>query len=203
MPFIKKINNPVLAYIWQITETLKELLESNSKDVQNKSLKYKNETHRKQFLAKHLLLKELNLTDKVSYLPNGKPVLKEGQYISISHSGPFVGIAISQEPVGIDIEKNHPKLKKIENRFLNEEDYINDQFNNDLHWLWTAKESIYKLAGIRSLSFKNDIVIQYLDFNKFLGVAKLKNQKIALQFMKIDNDYLFCMAFYVKTPGKF
>jgi len=203
MPAIKIFNDSALVYLWHITETLDELLERNSKEVQSQSLIYKNETHRKQFLAKHLLLKELNLTGKVSYLPDGKPVLEEGQYISISHSGPYVGLAISQCPVGIDIEKNHPKLKTIANRFINDKDFFKKQTNNKLHWIWTAKESIYKLAGIKGLSFKNDIFIELLDYNKFSGIAMLKNQRIELKFKEIDNTYLFCLAFYVKIPDKF
>ena len=203
MPAIKIFNDSALVYLWHITETLDELLERNSKEVQSQSLIYKNETHRKQFLAKHLLLKELNLTGKVSYLPDGKPVLDEGQYISISHSGPYVGMAISQCSVGIDIEKNHPKLKTIANRFINDKDFFKKQTNNKLHWIWTAKESIYKLAGIKGLSFKNDIFIELLDYNKFSGIAMLKNQRIELKFKEIDNTYLFCLAFYVKIPDKF
>jgi len=203
MPAVKILKNPALVYIWHITETLEELLDSNTKEIQSQSLIYKNETHRKQFLAKSLLIKELNLIDKISYLPNGKPVLDEGQYISISHSGPYVGMAISQCSVGIDIEKNHPKLKTIANRFISDKDCLKKQINNNLHWIWTAKESIYKLAGIRGLSFKNDIIVKLLDYNKFSGVAMLKNQRIDLKFNKIDNTYLFCLAYYVKTPDKF
>ena len=202
MPATKIFNESTLIHIWYITETLNELFESNSKDVQSKSLIYKNKIHRKQFLAKHLLLKQLNLTGKISYLNNGKPVLKEGHYISISHSGPFVGLAISQKPIGIDIEKNQPKLKRIANRFISDEDYNNKQLNNELHWLWTAKESIYKLAGIRGLSFKNDIIIRHLNINCFSGKAIMKNKKVDLVFKKIDDDYLLCMAYYVKTLEK-
>jgi len=202
MPAFKLNSFPAIVDVWYITESLNKLLDSNTKAIQSQSLKYKNETHRKQFLAKHLLLKELNLTSKVSYLSNGKPVLSNGQYISISHSGPFVVIAVWQEPVGIDIEKNQPKLKKIANRFISDEDYYNQQLNNELHWLWTAKESIYKLAGIRGLSFKNDIIIRHLNINCFSGKAIMKNKKVDLVFKKIDDDYLLCMAYYVKTLEK-
>jgi phosphopantetheinyl transferase len=95
--------------IWKIeesTSTLKEnIVLSAASSARLQSMK--SELHQKGFLSIRHLLKEVGYSDlDVTYDDYGKPHLKDGKYISITHSFIFTGIIISEEvPVGIDIEK--------------------------------------------------------------------------------------------------
>ena len=71
------------------------------------------------------------LTDK-----NGKPFVKENPfYFSISHSGKYAVCALSDSPVGIDIELKKEFSPKFKDRFA----------ENTLDW--TKKEAKGKLTG--------------------------------------------------------
>ena len=192
---------PVQLYIWQITESREELKSLLPYEKTVEAEKYASVIHQKQFLAKQILLHQNVLDKQIRYLSSGKPVLNDGQYISISHSNNYVVVAVSSQPVGIDIEKPNPKLIKISSRFKHPDDKLPALTGEpvQLQYLWTAKESIYKLAGISGLSFKNDIrLLMYNQFNTS-GTALLKNrQKIKLFFNKLEPDFLVCIAFFSK-----
>ena len=76
-------------------------------------------------------------------------------YFSLSHSDSLLGVAVSLSPVGIDIENIHSFNVRFADfsrliGFLNKirtgnED--NDPTIENLIFLWTAKESVYKMRG--------------------------------------------------------
>ena len=55
------------------------------------------------------------------------------------------GIVISDQKIGIDIEKNQPKILKISSKFLNakEKIFITKKSISQITYIWTAKEAIY------------------------------------------------------------
>ena len=197
MPLLKPIlTDTYRIYIWHITESLDDLillLKTNlNKDFYN--IKYLQ--HRKQYLAKLLILEYLELSKELFYNTNGKPFLKN-KHISISHSGAYVAVGISDMEIGIDIEKNNEKLARIAHKFvhLDEQKFLRACPQTGLQRIWTAKESIYKLVGKRGLSFKNEVRIQALQ--KFLGRAKAqKLYQIKLDFNNIDADFIICCAYF-------
>ncbi len=66
----------------------------------------------------------------------GKPYVEGNMfYFSLSHSGDYAVCAISDSPIGIDIEKDIPLSKKIKKKFA----------ENTLDW--TKKEAKGKLTG--------------------------------------------------------
>ena len=118
---------------------------------------------RNQFLSVRSLIKlnDVQLND-LYYDEFGAPYLKSNKYISISHTNNFSAIAISNNPVGVDIEHYREKIKKIKHKFINhaETKLIDINSVRDLTVLWTVKESIYKLYKKQGLSFKNNIKIK-------------------------------------------
>lgn len=76
-------------------------------------------------------------------------VVKEGQkwnadkcQISISHSGNVVAIAVSEQPVGVDIEEeNIDRFEKLRARIVHKDEVL-DGVN--LCVLWTMKEAVFK-----------------------------------------------------------
>ena len=65
---------------------------------------------KKQSLTGEALLRRLLGNDAIiERLPSGQPVLSDGSaFISIAHCDDYVVCAISEKPVGIDIEKTRP-----------------------------------------------------------------------------------------------
>lgn len=199
--FFLKHTTPAQLYIWHITESREQLKALLPHEKTEAVGKYASIVHQKQYLAKQILLHRTHLDKHIHYLTSGKPVLNDDQYISISHSDSYVVIAVSSQPIGIDIEKPNPKLIKINSRFKHPDDKLPALISEpaQLQYLWTAKESIYKLAGIAGLNFKNDI--RLLSFNQFdtSGTALLKNrQKIKLFFNKLEPNFVLCTAFFSK-----
>ena len=89
--------------------------------------------------------------NQLSYGKYGKPYLKNNKiFFSLSHSGEYVVLGISDCEIGIDIEKICPYDNSISNRFFTKEenDWLKKQGNDKAFYkLWTAKESVMKLTG--------------------------------------------------------
>ncbi len=198
MPLQKIIISPVSQlYLWHVTEDISQL-KFQLRVISHDYLRFKNEIHQKQNLAKQLLISYLKLQDKLNYLPSGKPVLSGGQYISISHSGYWVGISLSRVPVGLDLQTQQNKLLKVAPKFVHKsEQQLFDNRINTLQYIWTAKESIYKLAGQKTLSLKNDIRLLSIDSLLQKGTACLQHKKeVSLFFNKITSGLLSCQAVF-------
>ncbi len=199
---LKKILKTALSttYFWKITEPLEVLLQNSGQEAKNDYLKYKSLIHQKQFLAKNLLLDYLSLQDQIYYLPSGKPVLKDGGFVSVSHSQNWVAVALSDIPLGIDIETARPKLLKIASKFVcnNDCQLLDCQSVNQLQFLWTAKESIYKLMGEKGLVFK-ELCLSKIDLERKLAEILLPDaRKISLFFNTIEDNFIICQAFFDK-----
>ncbi|WKW46998.1 4'-phosphopantetheinyl transferase superfamily protein [Myroides sp. JBRI-B21084] len=179
MPLFKKITHltDTEIFVWKILETEADL----RKDVvlQDTHLNRLNgmlsEQHRKGFLSVRKLLMEAGYTDlDLHYDTNGKPHLKNGKHISITHSYDFSAIIVSSQNVGIDIEKQREKIVKIANKFIGTEfSFLNEHINyiENLSVIWGAKEALYKMCNSRSLSFKNDMHIHNFTKNTSQGTA--------------------------------
>ena len=79
----------------------------------------KSEIHRRGFMSIRHLMAEAGYVDHdLFYDELGKPHLKNGSNISITHSFNFTAIILSDRKVGIDIEKRRDKILKIANKFI-------------------------------------------------------------------------------------
>ena len=166
MPLFKIIqpNKHTTVLVWKITETYSFLaniaLQENSK---KRIEAMKSEVHKKGFLSVRHLLSKLNYTDTdLFYTDDGKPHLKDGKRISITHSFNFAAIIVSKHVIGIDIEKNREKIIKIAPKFVASENsfLIADNLVKQLTVLWGAKESLYKIHPDGGLSFKKHLPIE-------------------------------------------
>ncbi len=158
--------------IWHITESFDAL---NTQPLTENSLNRLNgmrsELHQRGFLSIRYLLKEAGYSDTDLYYDSyGKPHLKDGNYISITHSFNFSGIIISDTThVGIDIEKQRDKILRIAHKFTTAEDY--DHLTNEhdlvrkLTIVWGAKESLYKIYEQEGLSFLQQIYVEDFSFD--------------------------------------
>ena len=123
MPLYKTIHiSPaVRLHIWKITENeeflAKGILLNENNNARVNGMK--SELHRRGFLSIRHLMRLEGYEDKDLYYDEaGKPHLKDGTHISITHSFEFTGIIISKkEKVGIDIEKQRDKIIRIAHKF--------------------------------------------------------------------------------------
>ena len=111
MPLYKTItvNDFTKVLIWKIQESLEDLtLDIElTKNSQSRLASMKSVLHQKGFLSIRHLLKQANYVDAdVYYDEFGKPHLKNGNFISITHSFTFTAIIISKK----DIVKRIGKL---------------------------------------------------------------------------------------------
>jgi phosphopantetheinyl transferase len=189
MPLFKIINHNknTTIFIWKIDESLVQL--EKSVKLNDRSIKriqvMRSESHKKGFLAVRKLLETAQLTDFDLYYTNdGKPHLKDGRIITISHSFDFSVIAISESEIGIDIEKNRDKIQRIASKFIGSENNFlcNENLTEQLTVIWGAKESLFKIYPDGGLLF-----IEHLPVEKF----KLHEKTTSGQILKdtINKSY--------------
>ncbi len=173
MPLYKTIavNHNISVVIWKVDET-EEYLASGIKLSQHCKTRFngmKSEIHRRAFLSiRHLLGIYGYVDDDLYYNEVGKPHLRDGTHISITHSHHFTAIIIGrQNEVGIDIEMQRDKILRIAHKFTPVNEYRTlantEAVVRKLTIVWGAKESLYKIYGQKGLSF-----LHHIDVNDFL-----------------------------------
>ncbi len=118
---------------------------------------------------------------------HGKPYADNvNAYFSVSHSADMVICCVSDEEIGIDIEKIKPFNPKAAERFATEEElkYIRSE-ENGFFEIWTLKEAYFKCIGtglgsdIKNVSFRitqDDIICS--------------DSRYELFFFSIENGYI-------------
>ena len=168
MPLYKSItpNSQTHVKIWKITESYHDLFHSIELTPKNldRVLGMKSELHQRGFLSVRHLLGQFGYSDEdLFYDENGKPHLKDGKHISITHSFIFSAVIISDHVVGIDIEKQRNKITIIAHKFVNYEfEYLVKEaldYIKELTVIWCVKESLYKLFATPGLSFREHCLV--------------------------------------------
>jgi 4'-phosphopantetheinyl transferase len=204
MPFYKEISlqNNTTIYLWKIGEEISDLKENLnlSETSLNRLEKMKSTSQIKGFLAVRKLLNTINYSDfDLFYDSYGKPFLKDGKKISISHSHDFACIIVSENNVGIDIELKSDRIQKNIELLFNEDFIRNFKGNKEdtttlTTFCWSIKEAIFKLIPENDISFKDNISIQPFQINENLCTAKVSiNNKTAsytVQLQEIENYIL-------------
>lgn len=118
---------------------------------------------------------------------SGKPYLNgSSMQISYSHSGDYCVVALSKEPIGIDIEKIRKIDEKISKLIFDESDIAKLKEKSFLD-IWTLKEAFGKKDG-KGLS--KEIVVDYcnaLNIDKIKGymIGVTSNKKVRFKQLKI------------------
>ncbi|MBD0823596.1 4'-phosphopantetheinyl transferase family protein [Aestuariibaculum marinum] len=199
MPLYKTItpNSQTTVKIWKITESFDDLM--HGLDLKPESLSrvsgMKSEMHQRGFLSVRHLLRAFGYSDSdLFYDKNGKPHLKDGKQISITHSFQFSAVIVSDGIIGIDIEKQREKIQVIAHKFIDYEyNYLEEHtedYINKLTVIWCVKESLYKLFATPGLSFKQHCLmipasddvnetVAWIDYND-------KKHRYHVQFLEFE-----------------
>ena len=102
-------------------------------------------------------LKNLGVNSySIEILPSGKPVLRDSElHFSISHAGGLCALAVSDSPVGIDLQDTEAAMKisninSFAGRFFAPDEYeafTEEPTHQQLCRIWTRKEALAKLLG--------------------------------------------------------
>lgn len=186
MPIYKTItvNSHTKVLIWKVEESEDELKQGIplAEKSQLRFDSMKSGVHRKGFLSIRHLLKALGYKDAdVHYDEKGKPHLNDEHYISMTHSFHFTAVILGKKEVGIDIEMQREKIKKIAPKFTPVKEYSNlgngENLIRKLTIVWGAKEALYKLYGKRGLLFLHDIFVYDFNFKSQQTYATVTHQK--------------------------
>jgi phosphopantetheinyl transferase len=143
-------------FFWHIKEGCNELSEyiaDNGTLLSEAKRRFKSESRQREWLATRALLHSTQYKgETILYNDNGKPCLAgNNRHISISHTNEYVAIAVSDYPIGIDIERTDRNAYAVAKSFLTEQEIdILTQENNPSKQalcLWSAKEAAFKLAS--------------------------------------------------------
>lgn len=119
-------------------------------------LRYKNIRDRKLSVCAEMLAKKA-IAEKFAVLPreviisakeSGQPFCENFDiYLSISHSGDYAVCAVSNTPVGIDIQKIVPYNQKTAQKVCSRTELEKIKNSEDFIKLWTKKEAVLKMQG--------------------------------------------------------
>ncbi|MGK4566223.1 4'-phosphopantetheinyl transferase family protein [Flavobacterium sp. 3HN19-14] len=207
MPLYKSIpfcdNTKIL--VWKVTESLSELM--NSVRLQPTTLirvdTMKSEMHRRAFLSVRMLLQEAGYSDfDIYYDEFGKPHLKDGTDISITHSFTFSAIILSNRKIGIDIELRREMVARLDYKFIDHEfNYLNKEDREDyisrLTVIWGVKEAIFKIRNEVGISFKDHIEVQAFEMKDQKATTTLHFGNLSTHFKVYFEEFENFILVYV------
>ncbi len=200
MPILfRKHHLQCVVAVWQITESITELLEilPHANIYKQQIIALKNDQRKKEFLAVRLLLQALLPNSPlIDYATDGKPFLVSSpNFISISHTKGYAAICLSQMgEVGIDIELATDRIHGIAERFMNKREYdFYLQQPSFALLAWATKEAIFKKIGVEVVDFAQSIhvnVCSPLSEGNVNVVIKSNKQPITMNYQYNENFVL-------------
>lgn len=158
MPLYRNIvygNSEIIIWKYDETENFDDLVlsENDLAKIQNYHPKKKAE-----FLMVRRILSEKLHGNKILYKEDGEPFLKpKDREISISHSFPYVALALSRQKVGVDLEAFKEKIINIKDKFIRQEEQLFIPKHREVEYLtiiWSVKEALYKIHHSNYWSLK-------------------------------------------------
>ena len=161
--------------------------------------RFQNDCRRREHLAwRRVVRQELGRTVVIDYNEVGAPVVDTPDtYISISHGGGMVAVAIADEPVGVDIEALDRNFDRVVSRYMSAAEVA---LSSDKDWaarVWAAKEAIYKLYGKREVDLVEDMRITACDTESMTLTAEVRDTKdIVVETKIMESRVVVAIATY-------
>mgnify|MGYP003289705308 CR=1 FL=1 len=119
------------------------------------------------------------IQEKPVFLYNeyGAPYLQDGPYFSISHCKTGIAVAVSDTPIGVDIESLRALNDGLVCKTMNdvEQNQIFDSVHPEMEFirLWTRKEAYVKMLGTGIVSDLHDILekLEPLDWSEQIDLS--------------------------------
>lgn len=206
MPIIRIIENPRyrLGLFALAGSKPKDFIRLNESD-QKIYNTFTCDRRKREFLAVRSLLHHLTSGQgSIVYAGTRKPVL-EGfpGNISISHSVSLVAVMISDFDCGIDVEETDRNVARIAHRFLSRQELAWTSVSKDsqktMILCWSAKEAIFKWAGVANADFRRDIQIMPFPIADQGSISAIHRSgdhmsSLALNyFFELNNAVVWCV----------
>lgn len=214
-------NEPGIVEIWRLyfpscIDRISELYEILHPEEKRKSSLFFHKSDRQKFIIGKAMLRMilggyLNINPGMLTFSAGmymKPVLKVGNdipfHFNISHSGDYILIAVSDSPIGVDIEHYQTGLnihEVMEIAFSEKEiDFIKEQVipQKAFFQLWTRKEALIKAT---SRGLNNDIrYIPCLNGKHHISPSLINNgQDWHVSNFHVDTEHIGSIAYLKNT----
>lgn len=159
---------------------------------------FKNKRRKKEWLSTRNMLQKLYGLDTRITFQGKKPKINKKKYFSLSHSNNIIAIINSNtDIVGIDIEKNNPKLLNFSHKFIHKKEkklFIKQEHPLLTCLIWSSKEALYKAYGLGDLIFNKEMLIKDIDWNKGNAIGKIETfnykKDFRIFFQEINNHLL-------------
>jgi 4'-phosphopantetheinyl transferase len=115
---------------------------------------------RREFVATRILRHAVFGFEHIHYNAFGAPYITGAGFISISHAENLIGIAANPGyALGLDLELVQEKALRLKSKFLNAHEYAEFDTTDarEMTRCWSAKETLYKLAGRKKILFKEEL----------------------------------------------
>ena len=174
------------------TETISEYRLKKAKN-------YKNEDDRKLSILSSLLLdkalKKHDLSErnmKYTFNAYGKPYFANAEdlHFSISHSGEYAMVVLSDKEIGCDIQQIKDINLSIADRFFTAEERKYVKCTENFFRIWTLKESFIKAIGKGLALPLNSFSIKVLDADK----SYCEYNRELYEFKEFDKMTGYCIA---------
>ena len=188
------------------TDDFDNLTEIISADRIKKTIKYKSEKDRKLSILSSLLLdkalREYGLCEKdMQYSTNdyGKPyfINAEKLHFSISHSGDYAMVVMSDKEIGCDIQQIKDVNLRIADRFFTADECEYVKSTEDFFRIWALKESFIKAVGKGLAIPLNSFTIKGLKTDK----PYCEYEGKIYRFKEFDNINEYCIAVCEEEKG--
>ncbi|MCI6161473.1 MAG: 4'-phosphopantetheinyl transferase superfamily protein [Prevotellaceae bacterium] len=142
----------------------------------------------KEYVCVRLLLEKIIGREvEITHNENGKPMLKGGGHVSISHTKGYCAVMVSWEhPVAVDIEYISDRVGRIAHRFLRADEQVETSVGLLIHW--SAKETLYKLFSEDRLLCEEMRIIPFEECGRgVIGAENLKRkQPVEINYIVTD-----------------
>ena len=167
MPLIHSESQPqnTSIRVWQIVEDSAALISQlKLTELDREFLREIHPRRATEWAASRLLLRKMTgigppfdcLADE-----KGKPYIPgDPRHLSISHTSGMAAVALSNDPIGIDIQEATEKLQHIARKFVNQNEWSiigEDPDMKHLQVIWGCKEAMFKLYGKGGVDFRKNL----------------------------------------------
>ncbi len=152
---------------------------------------FKHLNRQQEFVATRFLRHQLFGFSHIHYNEHGAPFIEDEGFISISHAPGIVGLAKCRDfQIGLDIEPLRPKALLLKDKFLSEDEKKEFDTEDELEMtkVWSAKETLYKLAGRKQIIFKTDLLLTKRTDAHWVGRIINPNEHLKVDLNIFVND---------------
>ncbi len=106
----------------------------------------------------------------------GKPYIEgDPREISLSHTEGAVAVAISDQPIGVDVQVFSKKIIRIRNKFIDPKDSpvpVDNLSDRATALAWSAKEAMFKLYAAGEVDFRDHLRLALDNTHEDRGILR-------------------------------